>query len=64
VDFPNVDAAAKAASLTPGPVTATLTIADGSTSMTDVLKGIVSLIASINKQIAALAKLVAPAKKK
>ena len=64
VDFPNVDTAAKAASLTPGPVTATLTIADGSTSLNDVLKGIVSLIASINKQIAALAKLVAPAKKK
>ena len=64
VDFPNVDTAAKAASLTPGPVTATLTIADGATSLNDVLKGIVSLIASINKQIAALAKLVAPAKKK
>jgi hypothetical protein len=36
----------------------------GGTSLNDVLKGIVSLIASINKQIAALAKLVAPAKKK
>jgi len=34
------------------------TIADGSTSLNDVLKGIVDLIASINKQIAALAKLV------
>ena len=34
-------------------------IADGATSLNDVLKGIVSLIASINKQIAALAKLVA-----
>jgi hypothetical protein len=34
------------------------------TSLNDVLKGIVALIASINKQIAALAKLVAPAKKK
>jgi hypothetical protein len=33
-------------------------IADSSTSLNDVLKGIVSLIASINKQIAALAKLV------
>jgi len=33
-------------------------IASGSTSLNDVLKGIVSLIASINKQIAALAKLV------
>jgi len=39
-------------------------IASGSTSLNDVLKGIVSLIASINKQIAALAKLVAPTKKK
>jgi hypothetical protein len=34
-------------------------VASGSTSLNDVLKGIVSLIASINKQIAALAKLVA-----
>jgi len=39
-------------------------VASGSTSLNDVLKGIVALIASINKQIAALAKLVAPAKKK
>jgi hypothetical protein len=38
--------------------TVSYTIADGSTSLNDVLKGIVSLIASINKQIAALAKLV------
>jgi len=38
--------------------TVAYTIADGSTSLNDVLKGIVSLIASINKQIAALAKLV------
>jgi hypothetical protein len=44
--------------------TLSYTIADGGTSLNDVLKGIVSLIASINKQIAALAKLVAPAKKK
>ena len=44
--------------------TVAYTIADSSTSLNDVLKGIVSLIASINKQIAALAKLVAPAKKK
>ena len=51
----------------PSSVTAPWTIASGTASMTDVLKGIVSLIASINKQIAALAKLVAPkavAKKK
>ena len=33
------------------------------TSLNDVLKGIVSLIASINKQIAALAKLITPKKK-
>jgi trimeric autotransporter adhesin len=39
-------------------VTASYSIADGSTSLNDVLKGIVDLIASINKQIAALAKLV------
>jgi len=39
--------------------TLSYTIADGATSLNDVLKGIVSLIASINKQIAALAKLVA-----
>jgi hypothetical protein len=64
VSFANVDTNAKSASLPTGPATATLTIADGSTSLNDVLKGIVSLIASINKQIAALAKLVAPAKKK
>jgi len=57
--FSEADTAAKANSLTAsGPATATLTIADGSTSLNDVLKGIVSLIASINKQIAALAKLV------
>jgi len=48
VSFPDVDV----------PTTANYTIADGSTSLNDVLKGIVALIASINKQIAALAKLV------
>jgi len=42
----------------PSSVTAPWTVASGAASMTDVLKGIVSLIASINKQIAALAKLV------
>jgi hypothetical protein len=49
------------------PVTVAYTVASGGTTLNDVLKGIVSLIASINKQIAALAKLVAPkavAKKK
>jgi hypothetical protein len=53
VDFPVVDAASGQSSLQ-----VPFTIADGSTSLNDVLKGIVSLIASINKQIAALAKLV------
>jgi len=59
VDFPKVDANGHGATQT-----VPYSIADGSTSLNDVLKGIVSLIASINKQIAALAKLVAPAKKK
>jgi hypothetical protein len=58
VSFPQVNTNATNASKTQGAVTATLTIADGATSLNDVLKGIVSLIASINKQIAALAKLV------
>ena len=53
VDFPWVDTNASGAAQS-----ASFTIADGSTSLNDVLKGIVSLIASINKQIAALAKLV------
>jgi hypothetical protein len=39
-------------------ITIAYKVADGSTSLNDVLKGIVDLIASINKQIAALAKLV------
>jgi hypothetical protein len=43
---------------TSNPQVAGFTLASGSTSLNDVLKGIVSLIASINKQIAALAKLV------
>ena len=58
VDFPTVDGVAGSAQAIAYSVT------DGATSLNDVLKGIVSLIASINKQIAALAKLVAPAKKK
>ena len=58
ISFPVVDAVAKAAGLATGPATATLTINSSGTSLNDVLKGIVSLIASINKQIAALAKLV------
>ena len=53
VDFPHVDALSGQAALQ-----VPFSIADGSTSLNDVLKGIVSLIASINKQIAALAKLV------
>jgi hypothetical protein len=52
VDFPAVDAVAGTSQ------TVAYSVADGSTSLNDVLKGIVSLIASINKQIAALAKLV------
>ena len=59
VTFSTTDTAATNAGLTAsGPQTVSLTIADGSTTLNDVLKGIVSLIASINKQIAALAKLV------
>jgi hypothetical protein len=42
--------------------TAAYSVKSGSTTLNDVLKGIVSLIASINKQIAALAKLVAKKK--
>ena len=53
VDFGQVDASGIGA-----PQTVAYKVADGSTSLNDVLKGIVSLIASINKQIAALAKLV------
>ena len=53
VDFSHVDAISGQSA-----VQVPFTIADGSTSLNDVLKGIVSLIASINKQIAALAKLV------
>ena len=61
VDFPTVDAVAGSAQAV------SYSVSSGSTSLNDVLKGIVALIASINKQIAALAKLVAPkavAKKK
>jgi len=54
VDFPNLDS-----SSTPQEaVTVSYSVVDNSTSLNDVLKGIVALIASINKQIAALAKLV------
>ena len=53
VSFPVVNANAVAAAQTVG-----YKITSGGTSLNDVLKGIVSLIASINKQIAALAKLV------
>ena len=58
INFAQVGTNATAAGLSQKAITASLTIADGSTSLNDVLKGIVSLIASINKQIAALAKLV------
>ena len=53
IDFPTVDAVA-----TGSAQTVSYSVSDGSTSLNDVLKGIVALIASINKQIAALAKLV------
>jgi hypothetical protein len=52
VDCPQVDLKSGAAQ------TVAYSVASGSVSLEDVLKGIVSLIASINKQIAALAKLV------
>jgi len=58
VSFPDVDANAKAAGLSASSVAPSLVVASTGTSLNDVLKGIVSLIASINKQIAALAKLV------
>jgi hypothetical protein len=54
VDFPQLDSAASGQSSQ----TVAYSVSDSSTSLNDVLKGIVSLIASINKQIAALAKLV------
>jgi len=54
VDFPYVDTNGAGAAQT-----VAYTIASSGTSLNDVLKGIVALIASINKQIAALAKLVA-----
>jgi len=57
VKFPSVTG-------TTGPLVASFTLSSGSTSLNDVLKGIVDLIASINKQIAALAKLVTATKKK
>jgi len=53
VDFPLVDSNTVASAQT-----VAYSIASTGTSLNDVLKGIVSLIASINKQIAALAKLV------
>jgi trimeric autotransporter adhesin len=59
VDFPKIDTVATNAGLTQGTVAPAYVItSSGGTSLNDVLKGIVSLIASINKQIAALAKLV------
>jgi hypothetical protein len=58
ISVPDVNSGATGANQT-----VAYTVATGGTSLNDVLKGIVSLIASINKQIAALAKLVAPKKK-
>ena len=54
LDVPNLDSSSTPQVAVP----VSYTVADSSTSLNDVLKGIVSLIASINKQIAALAKLV------
>jgi hypothetical protein len=51
-DFPSIDLLGGSSQ------TVAYSIASSGTSLNDVLKGIVSLIASINKQIAALAKLV------
>ena len=53
IGFPTIDSA----------TTVAYKVASGGTTLNDVLKGIVSLIASINKQIAALAKLITPKKK-
>jgi trimeric autotransporter adhesin len=58
VDFSTVDSAATTAGLTQSALAVPYSIASSGTSLNDVLKGIVALIASINKQIAALAKLV------
>jgi hypothetical protein len=58
IDFSTVDTRATNAGLSQAAVTASFTVNSSGTSLNDVLKGIVSLIASINKQIAALAKLV------
>jgi len=55
VTFPTIDSTG---------TTAGYQIASSGTQLNDVLKGIVDLIASINKQIAALAKLVVATKKK
>jgi hypothetical protein len=60
IDFPYVDSVNSLQKAT----TATLVIATSDTSLNDVLKGIVALIASINKQIAALQKLVTAKAKK
>ena len=60
VDFPYVDSVNSSQKAT----TATLVVATSDTSLNDVLKGIVALIASINKQIQALQKLVTAKVKK
>jgi hypothetical protein len=54
VDFPYVDSVNASQKAT----TATLTIATSDTSLNDVLKGIVTLIGAINKQVTALQKSV------
>jgi hypothetical protein len=58
VDFPAIDTASATIGGSQAALSVPYTIASSGTSLNDVLKGIVSLIASINKQIAALAKLV------
>jgi len=55
VSFPKVNAVSSVAQAA---INVPYSIASGTTSLNDVLKGIVDLIASINKQIAAFAKLV------
>jgi len=56
IDFPTVNTAG--ASISTEAATATLSVASGAVGLADVLKSMVSLIASINKQIQALQKLI------
>ena len=56
IDFPTVNTAG--ASISTSAATASLTVSSGGVSNAEVLKSIVALIASINKQIQALQKLI------